>query len=80
MPKRVSKSDAKRLTQHACDQTQTEWVERWLEQLRCERCLPPQCAAAGAYSALHNILGKEGTEEVLTKLRDAFAIAYPNAL
>ena len=78
--KRVSKGDAKRLTLHSCDQNQTEWVERWLEQLRCERCLPPQCATAGAYSALYNTLGKEATDELLKRLRDEFAVAFPNAL
>ena len=73
----MSKSNARQLTGVTCDNHQTLWLQRWLEQLVRERSLPPQLAGKEPFSALSQFLAPSDALAVLESLRAEFHTRFP---
>ena len=71
---KISVGEAKRLLNSTkpISKFQTAWIQRWLEQLVRERCLPPQIAGADALGQLNLYLSPADCLKVLEQLRADF--------
>ena len=74
---RLPKSEAKKLLDYSANLHQTEWTQRWLQQLVRERSLPPQLVGDDAYGQLNRFLAPSDVLQVLESLRADFKRTLP---